>query len=105
MRKKTWHRIAVTVVCMMAILFMTCPTEDDYRKWLEDEHGIICTGNSLEDTCQQVGKGAPRNITWQATWEQDTGIYVRRVDRYTYEQGGELVLSSWGFLKHFFALG
>ncbi|MGO0061292.1 hypothetical protein ACTID9_14940 [Brevibacillus fluminis] len=103
MRKKTWHVVAVTVSCMMAILILACPTEDDYRKWLADENGIICTGNSLEDTCQQVGKGTPRKITWQSTWEQDTGIYVRRVDRYTDEQGRELVLSSLGIMKHFFA--
>ncbi|RXZ81954.1 hypothetical protein EBB07_13210 [Paenibacillaceae bacterium] len=71
-----WSFITIGILFLISIV--TCPDENDYRRWLSEKHSISCTNNGLENTCKKHNE----IIEWKSKHIRSALIYLKVEDNY-----------------------
>jgi|GEM_PF-4264710 len=84
----------ITFGLTLVLLILTCPSDNAYFVWLEDEYQIKC----VDFNCKKEGE----IIDWQSRGIHSTGIYNHVEDNYRGPSGERIVIRVLGILGHYF---
>ena len=86
-------------ILMLLLLIYTCPTDEDYREWLENKHGIACWNDGINSGCKKSQNGIEEPVYKVSSHTQHGMIYKKIRDRYRDEKGNIMEFHSFGMLK------
>ncbi|MFC4104294.1 hypothetical protein [Paenibacillus xanthanilyticus] len=97
--KRYVKAITGILLLVLGLLYFTCPDEEDYKLWLEQEHGITCEVGGPSQIRLCTRGQAP--IEWESKHVRTLPFYIQVEDKYADDNMAYTVRAT-GVFNHFF---